>query len=240
MGMDLLDIALRVEETFGISMPFSDIEGIARDRDILAGDLYELILRKLRAGETVRSDVRLNFAVWVELQQLVAKAAGVAAETVQLKSPLEKLFPLDTRRAAWEALRAASPYRVATLDYPRFVRRIGLSLAAAMAVFEQFHIWQIPGAFWLWWVIGLFGIWMFAETYGKVMWMLAAWRNRFPAGMKTVKDLVRNVLKNNSEAIVADKHAGAVNACIPVDDHRAIAVWQQLRQILSHALKRKR
>ena len=235
MGMDLLDIAFRVEKTFGVSMPFDDLAGIVHDRDILAGDLYELILGKLRAGETVRTDVRLNFAVWEELQQHVAKAAGIAAEGVQLKTPLEKLFPSHTRRAAWEALRAASPYRIATLDYPRSVRRVGLSLAAAMALFEQFRIWQIPGALWLWWVIGLLGIWMFAETYGKVMWMLAAWRNRFPAGMKTVKDLVRNVLKNNSEAIVADRHAGAVNSRIPVDDG-SIAVWQRLRQILSDAL----
>ena len=77
---------------------------------------------------------------------------------------------------------------------------------------------------------------MFAETYGKMMWVLAAWRLRFPLGMKTVKDLVRDVLRNNSEAIVVAKQGkDAGGDYIPVDD-RCIAVWQQLRQILSDAL----
>jgi hypothetical protein len=54
--------------------------------------------------------------------------------------------------------------------------------------------------------------------------------------MKTVKDLVRDVLRNNSEAIVVAKQGkGAGGDCIPVDD-RCIAVWQQLRQILSDVL----
>ncbi len=97
---------------------------------------------------------------------------------MQLKTPLETLIPLETRRMAWEALRAAGPYRIATLDYPWAVRPIGLILAAAMALVEQFRIWQIPGAIWLWPILGLFGIWMFAEKFGKMMWILAAWRLR--------------------------------------------------------------
>jgi acyl carrier protein len=234
MGLDLLDVAFRVEKTFGISLAASDFEQLARERDVVVGDLYELILRKIRAHDTVRTDVRLNFAVWEELRQKIGYAAGVAVDDVQLKTPLETLFPLETRRRAWEALRAAGPYRIATLDYPWAVRPIGLLLAAAMALVEQFRIWQIPGAIWLWPILGLFGIWMFAETYSKMMWILAAWRLRFPLGMKTVKDLVRDVLRRNSEAIVVAKQ-GAGGDYIPVDD-RCIAVWQQLRQILSDAL----
>ena len=236
MGMDLLDVAFRVEKTFGISLAASDFEQLAREHDVVVGDLYELILRKIRAHDTVRTDVRLNFAVWEELRQKIGCAAGVAVDDVQLKTPLETLFPRETRRRAWEALRAAGPYRIATLDYPWAVRPIGLLLAAAMALVEQFRVWQIPGAVWLWPILGLFGVWMFAETYGKMMWLLAAWRLRFPLGMKTVKDLVRDVLRNNSEAIVvAQQGTGAGGDYIPVDD-RCIAVWQQLRQILSDAL----
>jgi hypothetical protein len=134
MGLDFLDVAFRVEKTFGISLAASDFEQLARERDVVVGDLYELILRKIRAHDTVRTDVRLNFAVWVGFRQQIGYAAGVAVDDVQLKTPLETLFPLETRRMAWGALRAASPYRIATLDYPWAVRPIGLLLAAAMAL----------------------------------------------------------------------------------------------------------
>ena len=69
-----------------------------------------------------------------------------------------------------------------------------------------------------------------------MMWILAAWRLGFPPGMKTVKDLVRDVrgtiLKRSSWP---NREKGAGGDYIPVDD-RCIAVWQQLRQILSDAL----
>ncbi len=166
----------------------------------------------------------------------MATRPGVAVDDVQLKTPLETLFPLETVPHGWEALHAAGPYRIATLGYPAAVRPIGILLAAAMALVEQFRIWDIPGAIWLWPILGLFWVPMFAETYGKMMRTLAAWRLRFPLGMKTVKDLVRDVLRNNSEAIVVAKQGKVAGGdYIPVDD-RCIAVRQQLRQILSDVL----
>jgi acyl carrier protein len=236
MGMDLLDIAFRTEKAFGIRMDASDFEHLARDRDIVVGDLYALILRKIHIFDTVRTSVPLNFAVWEELQQQLGKVAGVAKDEILLKTLLEDIFPRDARRIAWEELRSESPYRIASLDYPGALRPVGLSLAAAMVLVEQLHVWRIPGALWLWPILGAVGVWMFAESYAKLMSIFAVWRTRFPKGMRTVKDLVRTVLANNSEEIVAGKKGGTAGDLeIPLDD-RSVAVWQQLREILSDAL----
>jgi acyl carrier protein len=236
MGLDLLDVAFRVEKTFGVPLAANDFEQLVRDRDIVVGDLYELILRRVHARDTVRNDVRLNFALWEELQQQLGAAAGVPADEVQLKMPLELLFPPSTRRAAWERLRTASRYRIPTLDYPWPVRPIGFSLALAMALLEQFRIWQAAGVLWLWPILGLVGIWMFAESYGKVIAVLAAWRIRFPGGMKLVKDLARAVVATDYQTILAGSPKGLVGSYdLPAND-RCLAIWQQLQEILADAL----
>jgi acyl carrier protein len=236
MGLDLLDIAFRVEEEFGIEMDNVDLYRLARNRDIVVGDLYAFILRKIHIRDTVRTNIPLNFAVWEELQEQLSKSSGVAKDEILLKTLLEDLFPRNTRRMAWEGMRSSSPYAIASLDYPWAVRPIGLSLAAAMVLLEQFQIWRIPGAIFLWPFLGIIGIWMFTESYTKVMFIFAVWRTRFPRGMRTVKDLVRSILANNSEKIITDKQGGITGELeIPIDD-RSVAVWQKLQEILSDAL----
>ena len=55
MGLDLLDIAFRLERELGISMPTSDLTGLVRDNDIVAGDLYELRRVDMTARPQYRS-----------------------------------------------------------------------------------------------------------------------------------------------------------------------------------------
>jgi acyl carrier protein len=236
MGLDLLDAAFRIEKEFGVKMDAEDFNGLVRDRDIVVGDLYALVLRKIQIRDTVRTDIPLNFAVWEELREQVSKATGVAKSEILLKTRLEEIFPRETRRMAWEGMRSACPYGIASLDYPRAVRPIGLALAGAMVLVEQFHIWRIPGALFLWPIVGILGIWMFAESYAKVMRVFAIWRTRFPSGMMTVKDLVRSILAGNSEKILAYRQGGTAGEVeIPIDD-RSVAVWEKLREILSGAI----
>jgi CO/xanthine dehydrogenase Mo-binding subunit len=84
--------------------------------------------------------------------------------------------------------------------------------------------------------MGLVGLWMFAESYGKVIAALAAWRIHFPRGMRIVKDLARAVVATNYEAILAGSPKGPAGSYdLPADD-RCVAIWQQLREILADAL----
>ncbi len=224
MGLDLVEIVFSIEKTFEIELPMDDLEGLTHDYDIMVGDLYDYILKRLHLREFARQDIGLNYGLWRDVQSALCSVTNVPADRVQLKTPLDELFPRKTRRATWQAFRDACSYRVRTLDYPKAVRYVGFALAAAMVLFEQFQIWQIPGAGFFWILLGILGAWMLAETYVKVLWILAPLRRSFPSRMVTVKDLCRAILATNYTDICQD-------ADIPLDD-RSLAVWQQLTQIL--------
>jgi acyl carrier protein len=228
MGLDIVEITLEIEEAFNISFSQDDLQELVRDQDIVVGDLYEAILKKLHLRDVGRHSVRLNFALWMELRRSLQVVTGLPPEDVLLKTPLADLFPKKGRRAKWSRLREACSYRVLELDYPRVVRVVGFSLAGAMVFMELFQVWQFPGLRWLWPALGLFGIWMLVETYTKLLAFLGPLRTAFPSGMTTVKDLCRAVLAANYSEICED-------ACLPIDD-RSVAVWQQLTQILADQL----
>lgn len=228
MGLDFLDIVFRIEKTFDLKLSQGDLATIARDDDVVVGDLYDFLRRKLWLRDFARNDLRLNYALWAGLQGVLCSVTQTRPEQVELKTPLATLFPRSKRRDAWEAMRDACPYRIPKLDYPAVVRFGGFVLAVAMALMEQFQFWQVPGAKWLWPLLGILGIWMLVETYTKVLWVLAPLRRRFPSGIATVKDLCRTVLATNYENICRDVE-------IPLDD-RYVDVWEQLVGILVDAL----
>lgn len=228
MGLDLLDIQFRIEKTFDIELSPEDFTALVRDHDIAVGDLYSLLLAKLHLRDVARYDLRLNYRLWEEMQGVLHAVTAVPLERVELKTPLESLFPPDGRRATWDALRRRCPYRIRELDYPQALRVVGFALAAAVVLIEQFHLWQVVGVKWLWPALGLLGIWMVSETYLKVLSICAPLRKRFPSGMTTVKDLCRAVLATNYREICDGIE-------IPFDQ-RCVVVWQQLTEILVDAL----
>jgi hypothetical protein len=145
MGLDLLDIQFRIEKEFDIAMSSEDFMSLVRDRDITVGDLYSLLLTKLHLRDVARNDFGLNYRLWEEMQGVVQSVTAVPREQIELKTPLEALFPSEGRRATWDALRSACPYHIRELDYPKAVRAVGFSLAIGMVLVEQFHIWQLAG-----------------------------------------------------------------------------------------------
>ncbi len=61
MGLDILDIQFRVEKAFGVELTHDDFFEVMRDRDILVGDLYNLLLKKLLLHDVARYDIRLTY-----------------------------------------------------------------------------------------------------------------------------------------------------------------------------------
>jgi len=225
MGVDALDLVFRIEKAFQIKLPKDDFLALAKDQDVVVGDLYDLVLAKLQLRDAGRNDFGLNYRLWAEMQAVLERVSDVRSEAIALQTPLERLFPRPTRRFQWDALRETCPYRVGELDYPLVVRTCGFLLAAAVAIIEQARLWQIRGLAWLWPVLGLVGIWMVSETYLKILSICAPWRTRFPRGMKTVKDLCRVVLAAN--------YAELCRRADTRSDERAPAVWEQLVEILA-------
>ncbi len=224
MGMDLMEILMRIEDDFDVDLSDDDLSEIVRDNDIVAGDLCDLIQTRCHMADIAKNDVGLNFALWGAMQRAIATATDVPLKQVQLKTTLESLFPRKSRRHQWDALRASCPLRIPELEYPRFVRISSLVLAGSIVLAEQLQLWQVPGAKWLWVVVAVFGLWAFAETYAKMFSILSAMRMRFPKGMVTVKDLCRSIVKLNYLKLTKTIE-------VPVDQQRTDA-WPKLAEIL--------
>ncbi len=88
MGLDVMDVAFRVEKEFEVSISTDEMQSLVRDRDILVGDLYDLILKKLHLRDVGRYDFGLNYALWEELQAVIHNAAEVPLDRVELKTVL--------------------------------------------------------------------------------------------------------------------------------------------------------
>jgi acyl carrier protein len=228
MGLDWYDIHLGLEKTFDVSLSDDDFQDVFRDRDIRVGDLYEVLLKKLEINEVVRYDVSVNFILWRRMQADLHQVTGLPLDDIKLQTPLVDLFPKQDRCEMWEELRAASPYHLRDLDYPRVVRVVGFTIAVLVVLAEQLQIWQLGLLQWMLPLLGLFGIWMVAETYLKILFFLRRWRTSFPKGTDTVKDLCRDVLANNYDAICE-------GAQIPLDEGAAV-VWRKLTDILVDTL----
>lgn len=228
MGLDLLDVKFRIERAFHIHVPQGDLVQLERGGDIVVGDVYELILQKLQLCDLGRYDLRLNRYLWCGIREAIHGVTGSPLEQIELGTDLENLFPRETRRAQWQALRDVSPYRIRELDYSELVRLCGFLIAAGVVAVEHWQIWQIPGLRWFWPLLGVFGLWMVFETYLKLLSILAPLRNCFPKTMKTVKDLCRSVLSSNYAQICNDSQIAL--------DRRCSAAWEQLVTIFVDAL----
>jgi acyl carrier protein len=228
MGLDVFDITWRVKRALGVDLSQDDLIGLVRDNDIAVGDLYDLLLQRMHLRDIGRHDLGLNFELWRQIQRMLHMVTDVPSERIELKTPLEELFPRETRRMAWDALGDACPYRLRKLDYPASVRAFGFLLAAGMVLLEQLQIWQLPAAQWVWPLLGVIGIWMFVETYLKILAICAPLRNRFPAGLTTVKELCRAVMAMNYAEICKSVEPRLGEGCP--------AVWHQLTDILADTL----
>jgi len=228
MGMDFLDISLRIERDLEVTLSDDDLAELARDGDITVGDLYLCVLRRLNLRDLAQRDIGMNYALWKEIQELLCAVTNTPVTEVELKTPLAALFPRQSRPAAWSALREACRYRVPKLDYPGSVRVIGWMLATTMVAGELLNFWQLIGAAQVWPLFALLGIWMLVETYAKLLSGLARFRTRFPARTQTVKDLCRRIIAGNYEDICEGVE-------IPLDDE-CLAVWRKLQEILVDVL----
>ena len=236
MGLDPLDIVFRLEKNLGIKISQDEFTGIVRDRDILVGDLYDLVLEKTDLADVptdnyfphrnqVWNEIRLNHALWREVRDAIHTATGESLQRIRLATPLTELFPESTRLSDWSRLRDVCRYKLAGLSYPPTVRFVGGLLAIAMVAVHLFHV---PFLEFLWPFLLFIGLWMFVETYSRVLPMFRRFRTRFPPGMRTVKDLCRPALMVNYQLLCE-------NAEVPLDI-RCLHVWQQLVNALTDSL----
>ena len=142
MGMDGVEIVLRIEEAFAIEISANEAAAVRT-----VGALYELVLSKLETAPSLRP-ARAFF----RLRRAIGSCLGRPRSTIGPTTKLAHLLPRPTRVAAWRSLAEVTGLAFPPLRHPRWVRdtiRV-LTGAAGLATLMALIAWSRPdGLFWI-------------------------------------------------------------------------------------------
>ena len=111
MGLDLLDIAYRIEKSFGIRFDVRELLGDWTGEppplgpSIKVGDVYNLILEKRKALNLPEGAGQLELLALADVRLALSRVLNVPPETIRPEDRLSRLLPLDQRRRQWRRLR---------------------------------------------------------------------------------------------------------------------------------------
>lgn len=142
MGLDLVELAMEVEETFGIELPDAEAEKL-----VTPALLVEFVLSKVQTAE---QSVCLSRKAFYRLRRSFMNEFGCRRNQVKPDTPLELTVPRPGRRAAWRRMKGF----LHANDWPKLRRpgwvEVSIVVVFAMAAvgfgFTGFSFWAAPGA----------------------------------------------------------------------------------------------
>lgn len=124
MGLDVVEIVLRVEETFAVDLPDDELESVST-----VGGLYKLVLSKLDGGHVCPTS-----RAFYRVRHGFVDALGVPRRSMRPATELAPLLPKSIRRSVWKRAEHGSELRFPDLEYPEWFQKLTLGLSAAFAV----------------------------------------------------------------------------------------------------------
>ena len=196
MGLEMVEIVMEVEKTFGISL--SDYRA---SKISTVGDLFACVVETL--GYENEGD-GLKDEIIKELQDALHSVASERArrEMITVDLELAKLFPVFGRRKAWRRLAIILYLKLPSLECPHLISTVFLVIAIVLGNISGILMLQsvfpprtnLPG-----WLIGVLGV-LFV-LLSVFLWCLVS---RFltlpsailwPTDIRTIGDLSRYILK---------------------------------------------
>lgn len=98
MGLDAVELTMKVERCFGIEIPDREAERIRT-----AADLYAYVLRELDRDQ-ILDPACPSRSGFYRLRRALVQSLGVPRRAVRRRARLEELLPRGERRRAWEQL----------------------------------------------------------------------------------------------------------------------------------------
>ncbi len=130
MGLELVELVLRVEEAFGIEI--TDDEAVAAET---VGQLHQCILSKLEQRQSRRCP---SSEVFYGIRRALVSLFSMNRRAVSPDTTLNSLFPLPERQDKWSRFCSSSQFPVPRLRPPRWVRDglifTGILLGAGLVV----------------------------------------------------------------------------------------------------------
>jgi len=99
MGLDTVEIVMRIEEEFAIDLPDAELEQVRT-----VGDLHELVLSKLK---TTTASSCLSSKAFYRTRLAIVNVLGTPKRSIRPATPLESILPIESRRETWDAIRSA-------------------------------------------------------------------------------------------------------------------------------------
>lgn len=193
MGLDTVELVLRVEDTFGISISNSEAAEI-----FTVGQLHSCVLKKV--GEAEKPGCLSSLAFY-RTRRAMMQTFGIQRNDVRPESLITELVPSDDRQLRWRHLGDSIGLKLPDLVLPA-------SLHAALWVFAPPLLITVGG-------IALFQLLPFyaaipAIVLSVILFLIAGVRltrpfaNRIPGDCVTVRDLVEAIRRLNFNRLAAD------------------------------------
>jgi hypothetical protein len=189
MGLEAVELILRVEEAFGITLPDSEASRI-----VTIGDMYQLILSRLRQNRSTRC---LTARAFHRFRQALVSEADLPRSSVHPDTQLDRVVPTSRRRRLWPRLA-----RRLGLKLPKLRRPVWLMAGLTVAVLLwiglgnlAMRVWHFPSARWF------YGI-----TAATIALAVVATRPLATSlrGCNSVGDIAKFLVHNNFGALAAE------------------------------------
>ena len=123
MGLDLVELVMRIEETFSISNSDKDAQKI-----FTVGQCYDYILSKIDRSKS-QDQPCLSSAVFYRLRRGLMEQFAIARSEVTPRAELSRLIPMGNRPMNWDQLAQSIDLALPPLVRPTFVDWSILTLA---------------------------------------------------------------------------------------------------------------
>lgn len=133
MGLDFVEIVMRIEEEFSIDLPDAELGSV-----LTVGDLYELVLSKVKsctAAECVSSKA------FYRTRRALVDSIGVPRRSIRPSTPLESLLPLESRVSHWRDITRRIGLEFPKLHLPSFWWKVFTSLGGVAALIVVVLAW---------------------------------------------------------------------------------------------------
>lgn len=225
MGLDPVELVMRTEDEFGISI--ADDEAAAART---VGDLYQLVLSKLDLTPSC-----LSSKAFYRTRQALVISLDVPRRLIRPSSDLEQLFPEPTRKNLWQNTVGSIELKFPELQYPSRWRerfwKVGAALSAIIvvtfSVVIQHRFGGVLSVFAIW--IPAIAVWMIVFAAIDTLFQRYATTLKTELPCRTAGDLSRLILTANYEHF---SPVAAQNSAFSKED-----VWKKLVDIICDQLQ---
>ena len=123
MGLELVELVLEVEDTFGFSIADEDAAGLTT-----MGKLYDYVLAHRFRG---KQDACLSSITFYKIRQALMSVLEIPRDAVRVSTELPAIIP-KRRRRTWRAIEKTTGWRLPWLRRPRWV--VTLATLAALGL----------------------------------------------------------------------------------------------------------